>query len=216
MNSIKLGRLFGFPITLDPSALAILALFVLLGAQNGPQSAYESLLRVLVVFASVMVHELGHAFVARAFGLGPIAITLHGFGGLTQFSRSPNPKQGIFVTLAGPFAGFALGLVALVGWMFVDAGLIASLLGMAATFNLFWSAFNLLPMYPLDGGSVTFHGLSMFKDANVAMLWTARLGVLVAVGVGTAAVLTEQIFIGIIALMSLARSVPLATATSRR
>ncbi|MDP2308188.1 MAG: hypothetical protein Q8P18_19365 [Pseudomonadota bacterium] len=216
MNSIKLGRLFGFPITLDPSALAILALMVLMGAQRGAHSAYYSFMLMLVVFGSVMVHELGHAFAARAYGLGPIAITLHGFGGLTQFSQSPKPRQGIFITLAGPFAGFALGLVALVGSLFIDTPVVGSLLVTATTFNLFWSAFNLLPMYPLDGGSVTFHGLSMYKDPRVAMLWTARLGVLVAVGVGTGAVLADEVFIGIIALMSLVRSVPLAMAGSAR
>ncbi|MES2640553.1 MAG: site-2 protease family protein [Myxococcota bacterium] len=215
MNSIKLGSLFGFPVTLDPSALAILALMVLLGAQGGAASAGYSFLLMLMVFGSVMVHELGHAFAARAYGLGPIAITLHGFGGLTRFTHAPKPRQGIFVTLAGPFAGFLLGLVALVASMFIDGPVIGRLLVTATTFNLFWSAFNLLPMYPLDGGSVTLHGLSLYKDPKVAMVWTARLGVLVAVGVGTAAVLTEQIFIGIIALLSLMRTVPLATSGSR-
>ncbi len=216
MNDIQLGRIFGFPLTLQPSALAILALFVLMGAQGGAHSAYKSFLLVLVVFGSVLVHELGHAFVARAFGLGPIAITLHGFGGLTRFTHAPKPKQGIFVTLAGPVAGFLLGLVALVGTFFIDTPVVGGLLVTAASFNLFWSAFNLLPMYPLDGGMVTFHGLSLYKEPNVAMLWAARLGVLVAVGVGTAAVLLGQLFIGIIALMSLARSVPMATMSAGR
>jgi Zn-dependent protease len=215
VNSIKLGSLFGFPVTLDPSALAILALMVLLGAQGGAASAGYSFLLMIMVFGSIMVHELGHAFAARAYGLGPIAITLHGFGGLTRFTHAPKPRQGIFVTLAGPFAGFVLGLVALVASFFIDGPVVGRLLVTATTFNLFWSAFNLLPMYPLDGGSVTFHGLSLYKDPKVAMVWTARLGVLMAVGVGTAAVLTEQIFIGIIALMSLVRSVPLATSGSR-
>lgn len=217
---MKLGRLFGFPVTLDPSALVILALFVLMGAQGGPQAAGYSFLVVLMIFASIMVHELGHAFAARAYGLGPIAITLHGFGGLTHFSEAPKPRQGILITLAGPFAGFALGLVALgalalSSTLSVDAPMIGQLLLTATTFNLFWSAFNLLPMYPLDGGSVTFHGLSLYKDAKVAMLWTARLGVLVAVAVGSIAVATQEIFIGLIALMSLARSVPLVMASSR-
>lgn len=215
MNSISLGRLFGFPVTLDPSALAILALMVLMGAQRGAHSAYYSFLLMLVIFGSVMVHELGHAFVARAYGLGPIAITLHGFGGLTSFSQAPKPRQGIWITLAGPFAGFALGIVALIGSLFIDTPVVGRLLVTATTFNLFWSAFNLLPMYPLDGGQVTFHGLSVYKAPQVAMMWTARLGVLVAVAVGSVAVITAEVFIGIIALMSLTRTIPLATGGAR-
>ncbi|MDP2312232.1 MAG: site-2 protease family protein [Pseudomonadota bacterium] len=215
MNDIQLGRLFGFPVTLQPSALAILAFFVLSGARNGAHSAYYSFMLTLVIFASIMVHELGHAFVARAYGLGPIAITLHGFGGLTRFTQAPQPKQGIFITLAGPIAGFLLGLLALVGTFFIQTPVVGSLLATATTFNLFWSAFNLLPMYPLDGGIVTYHGLSLWKRPEIALLWAARLGVLVAVGVGTAAAVRGEIFIGIIALMSLARSVPIVMATSK-
>ena len=107
MNDISLGRIFGFPLSLQPSALFILALFVLLGADDGAVSMGRGVLLALVVFGSILVHELGHAFVPRLFGLGPISITLHGFGGFTRFDRSPDPKQGLFVTFAGPAASLA-------------------------------------------------------------------------------------------------------------
>ncbi|MFN7142970.1 MAG: site-2 protease family protein [Myxococcota bacterium] len=216
MNDISLGRIFGFPLALQPSALLILAIFVLMGARDGAASMGNGVLLALVVFGSILVHELGHAFVARAFKLGPIDITLHGFGGFTRFGRVPGPKQGILVTLAGPGASFLLGGAALLAVMFVDAGRIDHLLGTAASINLFWGVFNLLPMYPLDGGLVTWHGLSLFTAKDTAQKWAARIGVLVAVGVGTVAGLAGEIFIAIIAVMSLMRSVPLALEPARR
>lgn len=216
MNDISLGRIFGFPLSLQPSALFILALFVLLGAEDGAVSMGRGVVLALVVFGSILVHELGHAFVARFFKLGPISITLHGFGGFTRFDRAPDPKQGLFVTFAGPAASLALGVGALVAafvggdWTAAGGLLSSDLVLRAATINLFWGAFNLLPMYPLDGGLLTWHGLSFFRPREVALRWAARVGVLVAVFVGTIAVLGGEIFIAIVAGLSLMQSAPLA------
>lgn len=216
MNDMSLGRIFGFPVAVQPSALVILAIFVLMGAQNGASSMGYGVLLAGVVFGSILVHELGHAFVARAFKLGPIDITLHGFGGFTRFKRIPEPKQGLLVTLAGPAASFLLGALALAVTLSFDAGRFDQLIGTAASINLFWAVFNLLPMFPLDGGLITWHGLSLFTAKDIAWKWAARLGVLVAVGVGTIAVLAGEIFIGLIAVMSLMKSVPAALEPSRR
>ncbi len=216
MNDISLGRIFGFPLALQPSALFILALIVLMGAEDGAASMGRGLLFGLVVFGSVLVHELGHAFVGRAYKLGKIDITLHGFGGFTRFERPPGPKQGLLVTLAGPGSSLALGGVSFAGALALEPGMAELFAWNAARINLFWGAFNLLPMYPLDGGLITWHGLSLFTAREKALRWAARVGVLVAVGVGTLAVLSQEIFIGIIALMSLMRSVPLALEPPRR
>lgn len=216
MNDFSLGRVFGFPLSVQPSALFILALFVLLGAEDGAASMGRGVLFALAVFASILVHELGHAFVARFYKLGPISITLHGFGGFTRFRRAPDPKQGLLVTLAGPGASLALGagalVAAFVGGEWTAAGGLVSddLVWRAATLNVFWGLFNLLPMYPLDGGLITWHGLSFFRPREVALQWAARVGVLVAVFVGTMAVLAGQFFIAIVAGLSLVQSAPLA------
>lgn len=209
---IPLGRIFGFPLSLDFTALVVLGLFVLGGASRGPSQAGFGLALAGLVFGSILVHELGHAFAARRFQLGEIDITLHGFGGLTRFKRAPGPKQGLLVTLAGPFAGLAAGVVALVATFFVTTGPAGWLLAEAARINLLWSVFNLLPMYPLDGGSVLFHTLSLGRrDPRDAMLWTARVGVVVAVGVGYVAWRLDYLFVVLVCVMSLFRSLPAAT-----
>ncbi len=200
---------------MQPSALFILALFVLLGARNGAGSMGQGALFALMVFGSILVHELGHAFLGRANGLGHIDITLHGFGGFTRFERPPAPRQGLVVTFAGPAASLLLGVVALVASWFLGPGLPDLLATNAARINLFWGVFNLLPMYPLDGGLLTWHGLSLVIPRARALQWAARVGVLVAVAVGTYAVVFQEIFIGIIALMSLAQTVPLAIERER-
>lgn len=202
---IPFGRVFGFPVSIDFTAIAIVALFALGGASKGPGAAAQGIGMAAVVFGSVLVHELGHAFAARAFRLGPIDITLHGFGGLTRYARAPGPKQGIFVTLAGPLAGLALGVVALPLALFLT-GLPGSLADRMATFNLFWSLFNLLPMYPLDGGSVLGYVLALFMPAHVGFRWAARVGLVVAVGVALAALAMGQTFILIICALSVFQS----------
>jgi Zn-dependent protease len=108
-----------------------------------------------IVFLSVLIHELGHAFAARAFGAKP-AIFLHGFGGLTVYSTQglsfTRPRQ-FLVSAAGPLAGFALGLAALIVWSKVEmtAGQ-KSVVQMLWFVNFAWGVINLLPVLPLDGG----------------------------------------------------------------
>jgi len=126
---------------------------------------------VAVVLASVVVHELGHATVGRAFGLEP-SVVLHGTGGTTSWtgSRNLSPAQRIAISLAGPGAGFALGglvyAIALLSRAHTrgDSGggssgigapdLASFLVGELVYVNVAWGMLNLLPMLPLDGGNV--------------------------------------------------------------
>jgi stage IV sporulation protein FB len=105
-------RLFGFPVRVSPW-FWVMAL--LLGVSGGPADPVETLLWVGVVFFSILVHELGHAFAQQSYGGHP-RITLHGFGGLAiceDCDRSP--RSQILISLAGPLAGFCLaGLVILI------------------------------------------------------------------------------------------------------
>jgi Zn-dependent protease len=220
VNPLSLGRIFGFPTTVEPTVFLLLAYYVWSSGGSGQSALVSGLLFGAVVFGSVLVHELGHAFAARNYRLGPIAITLHGFGGLTRFSRSPTPWQGILLTLAGPCSGIALGLVVLgiklaIGPALAGtpaAGVIADLLWV----NLFWSFFNLLPLYPLDGGLILFHALSLRMPPRVAQMWAARVGVVLAVGLAGVAWATHEAFLAVLCLMLLSRSIPVATGSGSR
>lgn len=148
-------RLFGFPVDVQPG-FWFLALIVAAGAQK---SALEIAVLIGVIVVSVLAHELGHAAAARAYGESP-RITLHMMGGLTSFapSRPHGRTQSILITLAGPFAGFALSALAFGILLALPAERRQSGFGTALEWlwviNAFWSVVNLLPVLPFDGGQV--------------------------------------------------------------
>lgn len=142
------------------------------------------LLWVVVVFVSILIHELGHALMMRTFGQDA-AIALYLGGGLAMpvggkhynrwDGRIPDWLQWVLVSLAGPFAGFFLaGLIVLLGkllggfvairwtlWIipnpmvFMPYGdVVNSVIQMLLWVNIFWGFINLLPVFPLDGGQV--------------------------------------------------------------
>jgi Zn-dependent protease len=145
MQPIRLGRLFGIPLEARVSFLAMLA-FVLLfmGGLSG-------IFIVLVAFGSVILHELGHALVARRLGVGVSGIELHFFGGVARLESQPKSNRDeIAIAAAGPAVSFALsGLGFLLsfatGWALFD---------LLATVNLVIAVFNLLPALPMDGGRI--------------------------------------------------------------
>lgn len=116
---------------------------------------------IAVVFVSILVHELGHAIAFRRFGRSA-SIVLYAFGGLAvPDSIVGGRTRRILVSLAGPFAGFLLaGLVYgsnyLTHWSSEKNGeLISHFYAMLILVNIVWGIFNLLPVYPLDGGQVS-------------------------------------------------------------
>jgi len=147
-------RMFGFPVTVAPAFLLVAALVGFTGELD---------LGLLVVWigvigVSILVHELGHAVAARGVGARP-AIVIHGFGGYTTYTP-PRPLsrwEQVRISLAGPAAGAALGLVVWAVWTVAypdarDLARAAFVFGLWA--NLGWGLVNLLPVLPLDGGMV--------------------------------------------------------------
>jgi stage IV sporulation protein FB len=210
-GGFTLPRLFGFPIFVSWSAVAILAIVVLRGGGvNTTSDLVRALVYAGIVFGSILVHELGHALVAtRVFGLGPAAILLHGFGGVTRF-RAPTKSWHAFVTaLAGPSAGLLLGLLAAVVALLVPVPeRFAELLDTVATINIFWSLFNLLPMLPLDGGNMLLHALQMATAPSTADMVARGVSVVVAIAAGAAGwFLLGSVFIPIVAALSIVQNV---------
>jgi Zn-dependent protease len=120
---------------------------------------------VVIVFVSVLVHELGHALVGRMFGLTP-QIELHGMGGTTSWiePREVGHARGIAISLAGPFAGFALAAAIVLAKRlgFHPEGTYAVFLrDKALQINVIWGIFNLAPLLPLDGGNVMRGALNL-------------------------------------------------------
>ncbi|MCK6566320.1 MAG: hypothetical protein DCC59_02100 [Chloroflexi bacterium] len=173
--------LFGFPVRVHP--LFWLIALLLGGSSRNPLMI---LVWVGVIFISILAHELGHAFAFRRYGQ-PSHIILHMTGGLTvpesiswgggYASVGLTPNQHIFVSLAGPFAGFALAILVLAAGValggkivlttilgfipfplvFIPAfnGILTDIFVTFLWVNIFWGIINLLPVYPLDGGHVS-------------------------------------------------------------
>jgi Zn-dependent protease/CBS domain-containing protein len=165
-NSIKIFDLFGFDIRIDASWLVIAALIVWsLSAGYFPQVAPDlsqavyltlAMVAMLGLFASLILHELAHALVARRHGLGIGGITLFLFGGVAELAEEPKSAGSEFwIAVAGPAMSFGLaGLFALAAMAAGGVGLVALLLGYLAMINLVLAIFNMLPAFPLDGGRV--------------------------------------------------------------
>jgi Zn-dependent protease/CBS domain-containing protein len=166
-NTVRLGTIFGIELKLDYSWFII---FVLItwslaghyfpGAHPGWSSgAYWALgaLTSALFFASVVIHELAHSLVSRAFGTPVHDITLFIFGGAAHISQEPRrAREDLWMALAGPTA--SLGLAALfyaLWWLSLGvAGPLHALAGWLGWINLVLALFNLIPGFPLDGGRV--------------------------------------------------------------
>lgn len=115
---------------------------------------------VMCLFVSILVHELGHALMAEAFGWAS-EIVLYWLGGLTFSNRNiqRTPWREIAVSLAGPFAGFGLYGLTIAAMRFLPDDLelhrnVYITLIFLIQINLYWGLINLLPVWPLDGGQV--------------------------------------------------------------
>jgi Zn-dependent protease len=134
---------------------------------------------VAIVFVSILLHELGHAFMGRAFGLHP-SVQLYAFGGLTSWVGGRNITHGksLLISLAGPAVSLSIGAIAFVpAAMHPDNEVLTAVL----VVNGGWGLFNMLPLMPLDGGNALRSFLHFVKAPALAEVGTRVLGVLIAV-----------------------------------
>ncbi len=164
-GTLRVGKIAGIDFSIHYSWLVVFALFSWLLADSILPSRYEGwsgatywsigVLGALLLFASVLVHELAHALTARALGLPVEGITLFLFGGVSNLRAEPSgPKGELIVSAAGPLA--SLGLFAAL-WL-VSQGVNDKTTPFAAVLWYLWfsnlalAIFNSLPAFPMDGG----------------------------------------------------------------
>jgi Zn-dependent protease len=164
-GNIRLGSLFGIPFYVNPSWFLILGL-VTWDYGNGLAAAFPSLtggtpillglVTALLLFGSVLAHELGHSFVAIKQGIKVESITLFLFGGLASLEKeSDTPAAAFWVAIAGPAVSILLfGILTTLGITTQITGPLAAIIGVLATINLSLGLFNLIPGLPLDGGNI--------------------------------------------------------------
>lgn len=189
-------RLFGIPVQVN---LLFFVIVLLIRPRGGDHPAL-AVAWVAIAFAGVLLHELGHALTARAFGESP-RIALHAMGGVTYWSARSDLGAGkrVAVSVAGPGVGIVLGLAAWVvqgvTGLAHDGGLAGVALDYFIWVNFGWGVFNLLPMMPLDGGNILAAGLEGLFGAGGRL---AARGVSIAVALGVAVVsLARGAFFGV-------------------
>jgi Zn-dependent protease len=192
--SWKLGRIAGIDVYVHPTFLLVLLLPL-------------PVLLTLSLFGCVLLHEFGHALMARRYGIGTEDITLYPIGGVARLRRMPRaPGAELLIALAGPAVNVAIAAVVAVlgdlGLHRVLAGLLApvlvvlgsdpldavplvgSFLSELGYCNLFLALFNLVPAFPMDGGRVLRALLSGWLGRARATAVAATIGQTLAIGFG--------------------------------
>lgn len=197
-RSFTIFKLLGYDIKIDPSWFFIAFLLVWsLATGYFPQTLTEttstgilvlSVVSMLGLFGSLIVHELSHSLVARRCGVQIKGITLFIFGGVAELESEPrSPGAEFWIALAGPAASFALAFVFWIAVLLTRAlslpELVTALFSYMALANTVLAVFNLLPAFPMDGGRVMRAVLwKRMGDQLQATERAARIGGFVAYG----------------------------------
>jgi Zn-dependent protease/CBS domain-containing protein len=160
--SFKIGSIFGIPVKVHLTFLLLLVLVYFVGASVVGRGGLGGVVFVILIFASVVFHELSHSLVARHYGISVLDITLLPIGGVARMPSPPdNPVQEIIISAAGPVASLVLAFLlwftgAFLGYTesFSDFWAQGSLLSQLAAVNFVLAIFNLIPAFPMDGGRI--------------------------------------------------------------
>ena len=196
-SDLPLGRIAGIKVSMNVSVLLVAGIQAWLLATNrfpiespGHSATLywvAGITGALLFFGSLLVHEVGHALVARDEGIGVHGISLWLLGGVAKLESSPTtPGSEFRIAVVGPLASAACGAVLLSAAYVLPGGgtpgLIGNLCFYLGKLNLLLAAFNILPAAPLDGGTV-LSSLIWWRTKRQAtgMRWAARSGVVVGV-----------------------------------
>jgi len=204
--SWKLGKLMGIDLYVHGTFFVLILWVVFLSRAKG--HTIEAVLGgvgfILTVFACVVLHEFGHALVARHYGIATKDITLLPIGGVSRLDRIPEePRQEFWVSLAGPAVNLVIGgiiyacLFAIFGWKPVST--------LSAERGPFWERvfyvnialflFNLIPAFPMDGGRILRALLSTRMDHVRATQLAASVGQALALVLGLVGLLRSPFLV---------------------
>lgn len=213
LRTFRAGSLAGIPILINPSWFLLFGLTTWLLATQFYPDALESAGRpthyamavasVVLFFISIILHELAHSLVARAYRIPVRSITLFVLGGVAQITReAAKPLHELLMAAAGPFTSFALALVFGGIWAALgaqDTRPLDYVLVWLALMNVILGVFNLLPAFPMDGGRV-FRSLIWMVTRNYDLAtgiaaWTGRAFAFAGITLGLAAILGRNVYI---------------------
>ena len=194
-GSIHIGTIAGIKIDINWSWIIILVLLtvslatgwfpVIYRGWSSPAYWFAGLIAAILLFVSVLVHELAHSLVARSRGVPVKSITLFIFGGVSNIeSEPPTAGSEFWIAIVGPITSIVIGIIAfLLGELLLPASsFLAAIFSYLGVANLLLGVFNLIPGFPLDGGRVLrsiIWGIS--GSLKTATRWASRIGEVVAV-----------------------------------
>jgi Zn-dependent protease len=202
MQSLHMGRIMGVDVNIHPTFAFVFVWAFLqwgIGRDGGIVAFGLGCIFVLLLFVSVLLHELGHCAMAQHFGIRVLDITLWPFGGVARIEQGPAQSRAeLLISLAGPAVNVAIvvALLPVVALIVVIAGLDAvvpadglfgtmdplTLIGYVTAINLILALFNLLPAFPMDGGRVLRAALTPALGRERATGWAVAVGNLIAIG----------------------------------
>jgi len=218
-GSFKIMTIRGIDIKIHVTFFLILiyAAFAFGSGRNGLNGALFGIVATLLLFACVVLHELGHSLVAQRYGIPVRDITLWPIGGVARLERMPDkPSQEFWVAIAGPVVNFFIaGILFLVARFLVsinvgfdlpalERGMLRlepiSLLAYLFSTNLFLGVFNLIPAFPMDGGRILRALLASRIDYTRATAVAVAIGQNLALLAGLYGFLAGQINLVVIAI----------------
>jgi stage IV sporulation protein FB len=212
--SLNIGRVAGTVVRIHITFLLFLAwIFAANYATGGAATAWNSLLFLVLLFLCVLLHEFGHIFTARAFGVTTPYVTLLPIGGVAQLERIPEePWEEFLIAIAGPLVNVVIaGALILFSGAHLEAGAAAgvdnthiAMVDRLAAVNLFLALFNLIPAFPMDGGRVLRALLATRMGYVRATQIAASIGQFVAFALGFIGLLYNPILIFIAIFVYLA------------
>jgi Zn-dependent protease len=207
-GSVGTIPIFGVPVRFH-FTFVLLLIFLLSIGIGDRQSGASTALYIVALFASVLLHELGHTLVARRYGIRTIEIVMFPIGGVSRPERQPKPAEELWISLAGPTVNLLIA-VALMAWMTAQQGWVAmetlreptdaNLAERIAFGNLALFLFNLLPAYPMDGGRILRSVLALSRPVEEATRIAAGAGQGLAILIGLAGLLWGNFILMFVAL----------------
>ncbi|MFT0861387.1 site-2 protease family protein [Ancylobacter sp. G4_0304] len=217
--SLTVGYVYGTAVRIHVTFLLFLVwIWFAYYQQGGIGAAWEGVAFVALLFACVLLHEFGHIFAARRYGVKTPEVTLWPFGGIARLERIPEkPSEELVVALAGPAVNVVIAAVLLLVLAAQGAQLgmehieeienpQASLVAKLAAANIFLVVFNLLPAFPMDGGRVLRAVLAMNMPHAQATQRAASIGQAFAIGLGLLGIFGNPMLIIIAVFVYLAAS----------
>ncbi len=208
MNTkLHIATILGIPIFIHWSFSLILAYAAFNSVRRGEnlEGVVLSVLFIFALYFCVILHELGHAFAARRYGIGTRDIIMYPIGGVAMLEGIPRkPLHELVVAIAGPMVNVVIAGLIFVGLLvsgaigklcfLYDDRLQGNFIGLLFATNLVLVIFNMIPAFPMDGGRVFRALIAMTTTrlrATFIAMWVGRIFAMIFVGIGLWSVWTE-------------------------